>query len=169
MNYLDRQKWKKHLQQAASVSDLHPMQMVEALLEHGEVHIECREIFRHGVTNEYGYVAKLAFWMDEDFIRRTSAEGTGLNLEDALEALCTWTCHLIDEMGVIARCSCGKTYTRQQWRNLPGRRPWFVGIGELLELRECSCKSTISRRLRDALTEYQRLEGRTHREGQAHE
>lgn len=45
---------------------------------------------------------------------------------------------------VFKRCSCGRAYTEAQWKTLP-----FVGIqkypwGEVQELRNCVCKSTMT-------------------------
>jgi hypothetical protein len=44
---------------------------------------------------------------------------------------------------VIARCSCGKTYTAEQWAELP-KVGVQEGDGLRLELRNCPCLSTIS-------------------------
>lgn len=43
------------------------------------------------------------------------------------------------KLSVIKRCACGATYTRSTWRKLP-----FVGIWEHLELRNCTCSSTLA-------------------------
>jgi len=45
--------------------------------------------------------------------------------------------------GVIKKCSCGRTYTKAQWKKLP-----FVGYqkyewGEVQEMRNCVCGSTM--------------------------
>lgn len=40
---------------------------------------------------------------------------------------------------VIKKCSCGKTYTREQWAKLK-----LVGHGQGLEYRNCTCGSTIA-------------------------
>jgi hypothetical protein len=151
VNYLERKQWQDALAFAEARSDLNCLDVIDALLLHGELRIERRDAGSPGVVG--GYVATLGFWGDDDLFRPTTAEsGTKPTLEEALCSLSAWTRLAIDEMGIIARCSCGKAYSRQQWRALPGRRPWFIGDGEVLELRECSCRSTMSRRLRDPLS-----------------
>ena len=45
---------------------------------------------------------------------------------------------------LVARCSCGCAYTADQWNALPlvGDQP--DGEGGVLELRNCTCTSTIA-------------------------
>jgi len=42
------------------------------------------------------------------------------------------------------QCSCGKSYTRQQWDALPGGERWHLPWGEVQEQRHCPCESTMS-------------------------
>ena len=41
-------------------------------------------------------------------------------------------------------CSCGRRYTLSQWEKLPGMKFWETPWGEVLEMRDCVCRSTIS-------------------------
>jgi len=43
----------------------------------------------------------------------------------------------------VAACGCGCTYDLTEWLALGSRRPWDIG-GEVLEIAECGCGSTIS-------------------------
>lgn len=43
------------------------------------------------------------------------------------------------------RCEkCEREYTFKAWNRLPNPRPWRFPDGEVLELRECVCNSTLS-------------------------
>jgi hypothetical protein len=46
-------------------------------------------------------------------------------------------------MFVFKQCACGRTYTKEQWDELPHRREWAWPWGEIQELRDCSCGSTL--------------------------
>jgi hypothetical protein len=41
------------------------------------------------------------------------------------------------------KCGCGKSYSRTTWEHLP-RIGWMRGRREDIELRQCSCASTIA-------------------------
>jgi hypothetical protein len=41
-------------------------------------------------------------------------------------------------------CSCGRSYTLREWEQLPGGKLWETDWGEILELRHCVCRSTMS-------------------------
>jgi hypothetical protein len=41
-------------------------------------------------------------------------------------------------------CSCGRSYTQDEWEQLPNRKLWELPWGEVLEMRDCVCRSTIS-------------------------
>lgn len=43
----------------------------------------------------------------------------------------------------VAACGCGRAYDLAAWLGLASRRPWDLG-GEVLEIAECDCGSTIS-------------------------
>lgn len=42
------------------------------------------------------------------------------------------------------RCSCGRAYTQEQWLKLPGKKIWELPWGEVQELRNCPCRSTMA-------------------------
>ena len=44
---------------------------------------------------------------------------------------------------VIKTCSCKREYTREQWEALPGKKPQTFDWGEVHEMRNCPCGSTI--------------------------
>lgn len=41
------------------------------------------------------------------------------------------------------KCSCGRTYTRSQWEALPVRPDWVFDWGEVHQMRDCACGSTL--------------------------
>ena len=45
---------------------------------------------------------------------------------------------------VLKRCSCGKVYDREHWEALPLVGPSRMDWGEVQELRNCVCGSTIA-------------------------
>lgn len=48
---------------------------------------------------------------------------------------------------VFKKCSCGRTFTRQEWAQLPNVRFWppdTVDEGLTLEQRDCPCGSSIT-------------------------
>lgn len=145
MNYLERKAWRESLLSAEAHSDLDPLGMLTALLEHGEVRIERRDD---------RYVVLLMFG-DSHTGQHMADSGRQPSITAALEICCWWARSLLDDMGIIARCSCGSKYNRTEWRKLSNPRPWFVEDGEILILRECACRSTISLRARDAIPEVQ--------------
>jgi hypothetical protein len=49
-------------------------------------------------------------------------------------------------MAVVKACACGLAYTQAAWEELEYVAIWTLD-GVSLELRQCSCRSTISRRL----------------------
>jgi hypothetical protein len=49
-----------------------------------------------------------------------------------------------DPNAIIKRCSCGRTYTYAQWQRLPDKRIWELPWGEIQELRNCVCRSTMN-------------------------
>jgi len=53
--------------------------------------------------------------------------------------------------GIVKRCACGRAFTVEQWRELRlvGVMRDEVDSDEDLEVRNCRCGSTISRRLAD--------------------
>jgi hypothetical protein len=42
------------------------------------------------------------------------------------------------------RCSCGRVYTAAMWRRLPGGKLWKLPWGEVQEMRDCVCGSTMN-------------------------
>lgn len=51
----------------------------------------------------------------------------------------------------VATCACGLAYTRDEWAALEALRPLMSdGAGGWLELRNCSCRSTICRQVTPA-------------------
>ncbi len=40
--------------------------------------------------------------------------------------------------------NCGRRYTLKRWNRLPNARLWKMPWGEVQELRECVCGSTLS-------------------------
>jgi hypothetical protein len=42
------------------------------------------------------------------------------------------------------QCSCGRAYTQRAWSKLPGKKLWKLPWGEVQELRDCVCKSTMN-------------------------
>lgn len=44
----------------------------------------------------------------------------------------------------VVECSCGRSYTQEEWEELPNRNIWRLPWGEVLEMRDCWCRSTIS-------------------------
>lgn len=49
---------------------------------------------------------------------------------------------------IFKQCSCGRTYTKEEWEQLPNRQLWELSWGEVLELRDCVCRSTMSIQLK---------------------
>ncbi|HEY2514001.1 MAG TPA: hypothetical protein VGI39_24210 [Polyangiaceae bacterium] len=49
-------------------------------------------------------------------------------------------------MGILKTCSCGRAISPESWGRLPliGTADNGRGIGELLELRNCTCGSTVA-------------------------
>jgi len=45
---------------------------------------------------------------------------------------------------VVVACSCGRVYTKDEWARLPLAGIQYLSWGEVLELRNCSCTSTIA-------------------------
>jgi len=49
---------------------------------------------------------------------------------------------------IVAKCGCKKEYTLEEFRKLPlrdyGETELNTAFGDLLEMRDCSCRSTIS-------------------------
>lgn len=41
-------------------------------------------------------------------------------------------------------CSCGRSYTLREWEQLPEGKLWETDWGDILELRHCVCRSTMS-------------------------
>ena len=44
---------------------------------------------------------------------------------------------------IIKTCSCKRTYTQEQWEQLPGKQIYEFEWGEVHEQRHCVCRSTI--------------------------
>lgn len=42
------------------------------------------------------------------------------------------------------KCSCGRTYTPETWKQLPNPKSWKLPWREEQELRDCACGSTIA-------------------------
>jgi hypothetical protein len=47
-------------------------------------------------------------------------------------------------MTTVAKCSCGKSYNLEGWLNLKYVGIQDIGDGDALELRNCTCRSTIA-------------------------
>jgi len=45
--------------------------------------------------------------------------------------------------GVIKVCACGRTYTREQWEQLPAKAVYKLEWGAVHEQRRCACRSHI--------------------------
>lgn len=61
--------------------------------------------------------------------------------------------HLRARQNFPKRCSCGRLYSYVQWRKLPRLRDWVLPWGEVQELRNCICKSTMGIVVKDGDTE----------------
>jgi hypothetical protein len=44
---------------------------------------------------------------------------------------------------IFKKCSCGRTYTREQWENLPDKKVYTLEWGEVHDQRQCPCGSHI--------------------------
>jgi hypothetical protein len=42
------------------------------------------------------------------------------------------------------RCACGRVYSLQRWFELPHPQRWELDWGEVQELRNCVCRSTMA-------------------------
>jgi hypothetical protein len=51
---------------------------------------------------------------------------------------------LADTIPVIKRCLCGASYTDETWKALRYVGLQDLGDGELAELRDCTCSSTLA-------------------------
>lgn len=47
-------------------------------------------------------------------------------------------------MNTFKTCSCGREYTEAEWKQLPNMKLWRLPWGEVLEMRDCVCRSTLS-------------------------
>lgn len=54
------------------------------------------------------------------------------------ETLLRWECD------IISTCGCGRKHSRVDWHALDEVGVWDTGAGEVLDLRNCPCGSTIS-------------------------
>ena len=53
------------------------------------------------------------------------------------------TAHPSPPDGVIKVCACGRTYTREQWEQLPDKAVYKLEWGAVHEQRRCACRSHI--------------------------
>lgn len=49
----------------------------------------------------------------------------------------------------IVHCACGRCYSAEAWREIPIAGHWVLGDEPALELRNCDCGTTLSRKVSD--------------------